>query len=43
VNDLRVIYADVIKQPLPRNIKDALARIDREQKRDGYRGHRVAL
>jgi hypothetical protein len=43
VNDLRVIYAEVIKQPLPRNIKDALARIDREQGKEAYRGRRVAL
>ena len=31
--DMRSLYADVIKQPLPRNIAVALSRIDREQSR----------
>jgi hypothetical protein len=43
VHDLRAVYADVIKQPLPRNIKAALARIDREQSRDGYRSRGAAV
>lgn len=32
-HDMRSLYADVIKQPLPRNIEVALSRIDREQGR----------
>jgi hypothetical protein len=32
-HDMRSLYADVIRQPLPRNIEDALSRIDREQSR----------
>jgi hypothetical protein len=32
-HDLRTLYSDVIRQPLPSNIKAALARIDREQDR----------
>ena len=31
--DMRSLYADVIKQPLPREIAVALSRIDREQSR----------
>ena len=31
--DMRSLYADVIKQPLPREIAGALSRIDREQSR----------
>jgi hypothetical protein len=31
--DMRSLYADVIKQPLPRDIAVALSRIDREQSR----------
>jgi hypothetical protein len=31
--DMRSLYADVIKQPLPRDIAVALSRIDREQNR----------
>jgi hypothetical protein len=41
-NDLRSLYAEVIKQPLPRNIEAALERIDREQRRDGYQTQLVA-
>lgn len=40
-HDLRSIYAEVIRQPLPHNIKAALARIDREQGRVGYSGQRA--
>jgi hypothetical protein len=31
--DMRSVYAEVIKQPLPRDIAIALSRIDREQSR----------
>ncbi|MBL0404258.1 hypothetical protein JKG68_09790 [Microvirga aerilata] len=31
-HDMRSLYADVIRQPLPSNIEDALSRIDREQR-----------
>jgi hypothetical protein len=31
--DMRSLYANVIKQPLPRDIAIALSRIDREQSR----------
>ena len=31
--DMRALYAEVIKQPLPRDIAVALSRIDREQSR----------
>jgi hypothetical protein len=31
--DMRSLYAEVIKQPLPRDIAGALSRIDREQSR----------
>ena len=31
--DMRSLYTDVIKQPLPREIAVALSRIDREQSR----------
>jgi hypothetical protein len=31
-HDMRSLYADVIRQPLRRNIEDALSRIDREQR-----------
>jgi hypothetical protein len=41
-NDLRSLYAEVIKQPMPRNIEAALERIDREERRDGYRTQLVA-
>jgi hypothetical protein len=41
--DLRAIYAEVIKQPLPRNIEAALLRIDREQTRAGYQSQQMAL
>ncbi len=41
--DLRAIYAEVIKQPLPRNIEAALTRIDREQTRAGYQSQQIAL
>jgi hypothetical protein len=32
-HDMRSLYANVIKQPLPRDIAVALSRIDREQSR----------
>jgi hypothetical protein len=42
-HDLRSLYAEVIKQPLPRKIEAALARIDREQSRAASQGPRAAL
>jgi hypothetical protein len=42
-HDLRAIYTEVIKQPLPRNIEAALLRIDREQTRARYQSQQVAL
>ncbi len=35
-HDLRSLYAEVIRQPLPRNIEVALSRIEREHSRAGY-------
>ena len=32
-HDLRAIYSEIIRQPLPRNIEAALARIDQAQSR----------
>jgi hypothetical protein len=32
-DDLRSLYAEVIRQPLPLTVETALARIDREQSR----------
>lgn len=40
--DLRDLYAEVIRQPLPPNIQATLARIDRERSRDHYSQQRVA-
>jgi hypothetical protein len=40
---LRTVYFEVIKQPLPRNIESALARIEREQNLAGYQGEQRAL
>jgi hypothetical protein len=34
-DDLRSLYADVIRQPLPTKIEAALARIDHVQRRGG--------
>jgi hypothetical protein len=42
-HDLRSLYAEVIRQPLPRNIEVALSRIEREQSRAGYQGQRLAV
>ena len=42
-HDLRSLYAEVIRQPLPRNIEVALSRIEREQSRAGYHGQRLAV
>jgi len=39
-HDMRCLYADVIKQPLPRNIENALSRIEREQSHAAYQGQR---
>jgi hypothetical protein len=39
--DMRSLYADVIRQPLPRNIEVALSRIDREQNRAADQGQRL--
>jgi hypothetical protein len=42
-HDLRSLYAEVIRQPLPRNIEVALSRIEREQGRAGYQNQRLAV
>ena len=39
--DMRSLYADVIRQPLPRNIEVALSRIDREQNHVTDQGQRL--
>jgi len=39
--DMRSLYAEVIKQPLPRDIAVALSRIDREQSRTVGQVHRL--
>ncbi len=41
--DLRSLYAEVIRQPLPRNIEAALSRIEREHSRAGYQNQRFAV
>ena len=41
--DLRSLYTDVIRQPMPRNIEVALSRIEREQSRAGYQTQRFAV
>ena len=41
--DLRSVYADVIRQPLPRNIEVALSRIERERSRAGHYNQRLAV
>jgi hypothetical protein len=41
-HDLRSLYAEVIRQPLPRNIEVALSRIEREHSRMGYERQRLA-
>ena len=41
-HDLRSLYAEVIRQPLPRNIEVALSRIEREHSRIGYGSQRLA-
>ena len=40
-HDMRSLYADVIRQPLPRNIEVALSRIEREQSRAACQRHRL--
>lgn len=40
-DDLRSIYAEIIRQPLPRNIEAALSRIEREQSRMDYQNRRA--
>ena len=42
-HDLRSLYAEVIRQPLPRNIEVALSRIEREHSRTGYQTQRLAV
>ena len=42
-HDLRSLYAEVIRQPLPRNIEVALSRIEREHSRTGYCNQRLAV
>jgi hypothetical protein len=39
--DMRALYADVIKQPLPRDIAVALSRIDWERSRAVGQAHRL--
>ena len=41
--DLRAVYTEVIRQPLPRNIEVALSRIEREQSRAGYHNQRLTV
>ena len=41
--DLRSLYTEVIRQPLPRNIEVALSRIEREQSRAGCHHQRVVV
>ncbi len=41
--DLRSLYAEVIRQPLPRNIEVALSRIEREHSRAECQGTRLAV
>ncbi len=42
-HDLRSLYAEVIRQPLPRNIEVALSRIEREQSRAGHQSQGLAV
>jgi hypothetical protein len=41
--DLRSLYAEVIRQPLPRNIEVALSRIEREQSRADFHNQRLVV
>jgi len=41
--DLRSVYAEVIRQPLPRKIEVALSRIEQEQSRAGYHSQRLTV
>ena len=40
-HDMRSLYAEVIRQPLPRNIEVALSRIEREPSRAAHQGQRL--
>ncbi len=42
-HDLRALYAEVIRQPLPRNIEITLSHIEREQHRTGCHSQRLAI
>jgi len=42
-HDLRSLYAEVIRQPLPPNIEVALSRIEREQSGAGYHDQRLSV
>jgi len=42
-HDLRSLYAEVIRQPLPPNIEVALSRIEREQSGAGYQDQRLSV
>jgi hypothetical protein len=42
-HDLRSLYAEVIRQPLPPNIEVALSRIEREQSGTEYQNQRLAV
>jgi hypothetical protein len=41
--DLRSLYAEVIRQPLPRKIEVALSRIEREHSRNRHQSQRLAV
>jgi len=41
--DLRSLYAEVFRQPLPRNIEMTLSRIEQDQSRARYNTHRLAI
>ncbi len=42
-HDLRSLYAEVIRQPLPRSIEVALSRIEREHSRTRHQSQRLAV
>ena len=42
-HDLRSLYSEVIRQPLPRSIEAALSRIERQQHRTEYHNQRLGV
>ena len=42
-HDLRSLYAEVIRQPMPHNIEVALSRIEQEHSRTGHQTNRLAV